>query len=160
MRLDKGRALVYNTGMNEMEAQKEAQASPLIWKLVNASHLIDDQLEAALERHGLSVAKMGVLRHLAEADGPITLGQLAERLACVKSNITQLIDRLETDGLARRTPDLEDRRSVRAMITAKGRRSFEAGLQAQVEAEQRLLQGLSPEDQVVLARLLEQFSHQ
>jgi MarR family transcriptional regulator, transcriptional regulator for hemolysin len=145
--------------MNEMTVQKEAQASQLLWKLVSASHMVDDQLDAALERHGLSVAKMGVLRHLAEADGPITLGQLAERLACVKSNITQLIDRLEADGLARRTPDLEDRRSVRAVITDKGRRSFEAGLQAQVEAEQRLLQGLSAEDQAALARLLERFSH-
>jgi len=144
--------------MNQIEEQKELRASVVLWKLVEASHLIDDRLDAALEKHGLSGAKMGVLRHLAEAEGPITLGQLAERLACVKSNVTQLIDRLEADGLVRRIPDLEDRRSVRAAITDKGRRSYHTALQAQVEAEQQLLQTLSIDDRAALADLLDRFS--
>lgn len=140
------------------QQEKQVTSSDLIYKLAQAGHMIDHELDAALEAHGLSVAKLGVLRHLAEAEGPITLGQLAERLACVKSNVTQLIDRLEAEGLAKRVPDQEDRRSVRAVITDKGRQSYEAGRKAQLAAEGKLLQALSSEEQGRLATLLEHFA--
>ncbi|MCW5850615.1 MAG: MarR family transcriptional regulator [Anaerolineae bacterium] len=143
--------------MNNRNGAQAVQVSELIFKIVQAGHLVDGRLDTILESHGLSVAKIGLLRHLAEAEGPITLGQLAERLACVKSNVTQLVDRLEADGLARRTPDPEDRRSIRAVITDKGRQMFEAGLQAQHEAERRLARSLTPDEQAQLAALLDHF---
>ena len=143
--------------MNNRNGAQAVQVSELIFKIVQAGHLVDGRLDTTLESHGLSVAKIGLLRHLAEAEGPITLGQLAERLACVKSNVTQLVDRLEADGLARRTPDPEDRRSIRAVITDKGRQMFEAGLQAQHEAERRLARSLTPDEQAQLAALLDRF---
>ena len=54
---------------------------------------------------GLSLAKLGALRHLALADEPLTLTQLAERHCCGRSNVTALIDRLEADGLVARAAD-------------------------------------------------------
>jgi DNA-binding MarR family transcriptional regulator len=45
---------------------------------------------------------------------------LAECQQCARSNITQLIDRLETEGLVRRVDDPADRRGVRAEITPEG----------------------------------------
>lgn len=148
---------MYNSDMNNNGAPKEAQVSTLIYKIVQAGHIIDGRLDTVLEDHGLSIAKIGLLRHLAEAEGPITLGQLAERLACVKSNVTQLVDRLEGDGLARRLPDPDDRRSVRAAITDKGRQLYDAGVRAQLEAERRLARSLTPEEQVQLSALLDRF---
>lgn len=90
---------------------------------------------------------------LAEAEEPLPLGQIAERLACVKSNITQLVDRLEGDGLVQRVTDSEDRRSKRAAITAEGLRRYELGLKAKLEVERELLGSLSPQEseQVTLA---------
>ena len=41
---------------------------------------------------------------------------LAERLTCAKSNVTQLVDRLEADGLVRRKLDPSDRRSRLAIV--------------------------------------------
>jgi len=38
----------------------------------------------------------------------------------VRSNITQLMDRLEKDGLVRRRADRDDRRSVLAELTPAG----------------------------------------
>jgi DNA-binding MarR family transcriptional regulator len=70
----------------------------------------------------LSLAKVGVLHHLAAAGEPVPLSALAEVQKCVRSNITQLVDRLEKDGLVRRRGDPEDRRSVRAALTAAGER--------------------------------------
>lgn len=114
-------------------------------------------MEAALEPTGLSIAKLGALRHLAEANEPLPLGQLAERIACVKSNVTQLVDRLEADKLVRRVPDPSDRRSIRAEITEEGRVRFESGMNAYESAEETLVSELELTDrdqlQVLLARL-------
>ncbi|TMG94648.1 MAG: MarR family transcriptional regulator, partial [Betaproteobacteria bacterium] len=74
----------------------------------------EKRLEDALEKVGLSNAKFGALTHLVEAGEPLSLSECAARMTCVRSNITQLIDRLEADGLVRRVDDPADRRGVRA----------------------------------------------
>jgi DNA-binding MarR family transcriptional regulator len=48
-------------------------------------------------------------------------------MACVRSNITQLVDRLEADGLVKREADPADRRSIRAIITDAGKERQHAG---------------------------------
>jgi DNA-binding MarR family transcriptional regulator len=106
----------------------------------------------------LSLAKLGALRHLAEAGEPLPLGQLAERIACVKSNVTQLIDRLESDDLVRRVPDPSDRRSVRAEITPQGRERYQAGMDALNAAESDLVAELEMTDRDQLQRLLSRLS--
>ena len=120
--------------------------------------MIQDRLEAALAPSGLSLAKLGALRHLAEANEPLPLGQLAERIACVKSNVTQLVDRLEADELVRRVPDPSDRRSVRAEITDEGRNRYEQGLQALETAENEVISELAFEDREELHRLLDRLA--
>src|SRR5512140_715298 len=82
--------------------------------LLHAAQTVGDRLEGALNELGLSMAKQSALTQLAEAGEPLTLSDLAARLSCVRSNITQLVDRLETDGFVRRVADPQDRRSVRA----------------------------------------------
>src|SRR6266446_3479213 len=67
---------------------------------------------------GLSNAKFEVLSVLVAQDRPISLSELAEKLTCVRSNVTQLMDRLEADSLVKRTDDPDDRRAVRAAVTA------------------------------------------
>lgn len=115
---------------------------------------VQEELERALEPIGLTLAKLGALQHLTEASEPLPLGQLAERIACVKSNVTQLIDRLEADGLVRRVPDPEDRRSVRAAITDEGRARFRAGWTAVVAAEKVIVTELGSAEQTQLGLLL------
>jgi DNA-binding MarR family transcriptional regulator len=120
--------------------------------------MIQDRLESALEPTGLSLAKLGALRHLAEANEPLALGQLAEKIACVKSNVTQLVDRLEADQLVRRVPDPSDRRSVRAEITDEGRARYEAGMEAMKSAGQDLVGELGLSDREQLHELLERLA--
>ena len=73
------------------------------------------------------------------AGEPLPLGTLAERCACVRSNITQLVDRLQAEKLVVRSDDPRDRRSVRAELTAEGRSRQAAGLEALYEAERALV---------------------
>jgi DNA-binding MarR family transcriptional regulator len=142
--------------MNKMTTPP-ASAASLSRAVGVAGHLRDSRLDAALGEHGLSIAKLGVLRLLVQADQPVALGQLAARQACVKSNITQLVDRLEEDGLVKRTPALDDRRSMCAAITDKGRRLYELGVTVEGEVERQLLEALSPKEREQLARLLTKF---
>ena len=67
----------------------------------------------------LSPAQCHVL-HLIEPGRPIAMGRLAEALACDASNVTGLVDRLESRGLVRRQPSEEDRRIKVLELTPAG----------------------------------------
>ncbi len=119
---------------------KEAPTAPLLTiQALGALHAVEDRLETALEPLGLSLAKLGVLSKLVAAVEPLPLGTLAERCACVRSNITQLVDRLEAEKLVVRSDDPRDRRSIRAELTAEGRSRHAAGLKALEEAERAVV---------------------
>ena len=139
--------------MNKM-ARADYASTNVLAILGAVGHTIGSRHDTVLKSHKLSAAKLGVLRQLILADEPLPLGQLAARLTCVKSNITQLVDRLEQDGLVKRLPDSDDRRCLRAAITEQGRRRYTAGVKAQVEVQRQLLENLSQQEQAELATLL------
>ena len=95
--------------------------------LMRAARAIEDRFDAALAKVELSGPKFGALTVLVKAGEPLSLGDLAAKLTCVRSNITQLVDRLEADGLVRRVNDPHDRRGKRAAVTALGVKRRVAG---------------------------------
>ena len=119
-----------------------------------ALRAVETRLEAALEPLGLSLAKFGVLSRLAAAGEPLPLGTLAEQSACVRSNITQLVDRLEADKLVVRAPDPHDRRSIRAELTEVGRARHSAAATVLHDAERTVFSGLPPEQRDVFLGML------
>src|SRR5688500_1067742 len=123
-------------------------------QFLQSLHAVETRLEASLEPLGLSLAKFGALAQLAAAGEPLPLSTLAERRACVRSNITQLVDRLEADGLVKRSDDPRDRRSVRAELTEEGRSRYEAGLKALATAERELFEPLGNPQRDKLLELL------
>src|SRR5687768_18346056 len=100
----------------------------------------------------LSPAQCHVL-HLIEPDRPIPMGQLAETLACDASNVTGLVDRLESRGLVRRRPSTADRRVKVLVLTPTGCR-LRALLVDRMTAPPPALERLSPREQRALARIL------
>lgn len=120
--------------------------------LLDAARAVEARAEHALEEVGLSLAKLGALRHLVLATEPLTLSQLAERHCCGKSNMTQLIDRLEADGFVARTVDPSDRRSVIASLTPQGRAAYERASELLAEHEQALDARLGSGPRAELAR--------
>ena len=123
--------------MNESPASFELAA------ILHAAHAAEGEVEAKLNAVGLSLAKLMALRALSEAGDSLPLSQLAERLSCVKSNITQLVDRLESDGLVIRQSDRSDRRTRLAALTAAGARACQEGTRIQRETERKLLARLT-----------------
>lgn len=130
-------------------------AKPSLVAMLHAAHALEDELEATLSAMGLSGAKLAALRALAEAGDALPLTQLAGRLACVKSNITQLVDRLEADGLVERQTDPADRRARLAALTASGRKAVKDGTRAMDAAERDVLGRLSRDEAQQLHALLE-----
>ena len=120
----------------------ERPPGTLSHEILRTLHAVETRLDGALEPLGLSLAKFGALSRLVAAGEPLPLGTLAERCACVRSNITQLVDRLEADGLVARADDPRDRRSIRAELTPEGRRRHTAGLRALESAEREMLSRL------------------
>ena len=123
--------------------------------LLHTAYAAQAEVESKFHTIGLSLAKLLALRALSDAGESLPLGQLAERLSCVKSNITQLVDRLEADGFVARKPDPYDRRSRLAALTSAGRKACKEGTRLQHEAERDLLISLTGQERRTLARLLE-----
>jgi DNA-binding MarR family transcriptional regulator len=117
-----------------------------MFALLHAANAVEGFVEARLSAVGLSIPKLAALNRLVEAGDSLPLGQLAERLACVKSNVTQLVDRLEADGLVERAPDPNDRRSRLAVLTDRGRSAYTEGARIQRDAELQVFSALSPDD--------------
>ncbi|MEO8194481.1 MAG: MarR family transcriptional regulator [Gemmatimonadales bacterium] len=122
--------------------------------VLHAAQAIGDRLEAALDTVGLSMAKHSALTKLAEAGEPLTLSELASRLSCVRSNITQLVDRLEADGLVRRVDDPADRRSIRAELTPLGLETQAAGTVELATAQNEISKRISAYDLAALKSVL------
>lgn len=125
-----------------------------LFAVLHTSSVLESRVEAKLADIGLSLAKLAALHRLSEAGESLPLGQLAERLSCVKSNVTQLVDRLEADGLVSRAGDPNDRRSRLAVLTDAGRDAYQKGRQIQIEAEQALFGALTPDESATLHALL------
>ena len=125
-----------------------------LFAVLHASSVLEGRVEARLSDVGLSLAKLAALRRLTEAGESLPLGQLAERLSCVKSNVTQLVDRLEADGLVSRTADPNDRRSRLAVLTEAGRSAYAKGSEIQTQIEQELFGVLTNDESDTLHQLL------
>jgi DNA-binding MarR family transcriptional regulator len=145
--------------VNEICGLEDVGFDPLVRTLLGVSQRLESRVESALAASGLSLTRLGILHHLIQADEPLVLSALAGRISCVKSNITQLMDRLETDGLVARVSHSSDRRSIRASITAEGRRRYAAGAKILEEQERALLKCLPEGDRRKLAKLLDQLCH-
>ena len=109
--------------MNEVTTQKKVppgEAGATLFTFLDVADQLHDRVAAALDKVGLSYPKYEVLKCLRCSSVGLPLSTLADEQSCARSNITQLIDRLESEGLVRRVADSEDRRSVRAELTEEG----------------------------------------
>jgi len=123
------------------------------WQLlVKFSFTQNTQVSPLAAELELSPAQCHVL-HLIEPGRPIPMGQLAETLACDASNVTGLVDRLESRGLIRRRASEEDRRVKVLELTPTGAR-LRTLLIDRMTAPPATLRRLSVAEQRSLVRIL------
>jgi DNA-binding MarR family transcriptional regulator len=119
-----------------------------LYNLLKETFLLLDFGDRLLfEQFDLSVPRTYMLYHIADTPG-ISPSQLSDRMFCDKSNITRLVQGLETDGLVARRPHEHDGRATRLHLTPAG-----AALAASVAVAHRssVEDRLRPVDEAVAA---------
>jgi MarR family transcriptional regulator, organic hydroperoxide resistance regulator len=92
----------------------------------------------------LTIAQLRTLLALAE-EGPLVIGQIAQRMGIGLSTGGHLVDRLVQAGLAERTEDAGDRRRTLARLTPKGEDLYAKLLNPSLQM-QTLIQKLETKD--------------
>ena len=104
----------------------EQDAMAATTSIMRAQALILHRVDAALAPFGLTFARYEVLALLLlTRSGALPLGKMGSRLMVHPASVTNAVQRLEDDGLVRRSANPDDGRSILAEITDKGRRLVE-----------------------------------
>ena len=91
--------------------------------ITRAHQLVIGRINEALVPFDLTFSRFEALALLHfTRRGSLPLGKMGNRLMVHPTSVTNAIDRLERDGLVRRMPHADDRRTVLAEITDEGRR--------------------------------------
>lgn len=119
--------------------------------LLQVAAAIRDRIESKVAALGLTPAVARALYQL-DPDRPLHARDLAELLACDRSNITALVDRLEQTGLVLRRVDPADRR-VKTLVVTDAGRAVRRQLREAFAGCAELLGPLSDKDLATLHRL-------
>jgi DNA-binding MarR family transcriptional regulator len=135
------------------EVRMTAPDQRLIWLLTRAQRRVMAQSDAALTGLGLTSTQAGALFCIRSEDG-ITVGELADRLDLAQSAASGLAQRLETAGLVTRSPNPDDGRSVRLLLTKSGRRRREDAIKIAHAGNAALTAGFNNSEIAIVARWL------
>ncbi|WP_367574548.1 MarR family winged helix-turn-helix transcriptional regulator [Streptomyces griseoaurantiacus] len=138
-----------------MAAHKSPRVDPLTLEVVDLIGTVvaryHEEYEGAAAEHALTGAQARLLSLLSLE--PLPMRRLARKLKCEPSNVTGIVDRLESRGLVERRPDPADRRVKLAAATEEGRR-VARGLRESLHFARAPLAALPEEDRVRLRDLL------
>src|SRR3712207_401077 len=114
----------------------------LAWlRLARVFQKIDARSERFFRSHGLNTAQFDVLAQVGAARG-MTQGELAAALLVTKGNISQLLAKMEHEGLVARR---QQGRSNCLSLTERGQALFEGVVPEQEARIAELLSPLTPE---------------
>ena len=115
--------------------------------LTEAVSVIQHQVAAELRTEGLSYVQFQLLARLANANGQLTMTQLADGVVYSRSGLTYQAGLLEQAGLIIRAPNPDDERGTLVTITEHGLALFRNVLPGHVQVVRRmLLDPLSDDD--------------
>jgi len=96
--------------------------------------------------HDTTLPRFDVMAALYRRREGVTMSELSRMLLVSNGNATAVVDRLEGEGLVRRTPSEVDRRTVHVALTAEGTTAFETMAEGHEAEVARLFAGLSEEE--------------
>ncbi|TYL49853.1 MarR family transcriptional regulator [Nocardioides sp. BGMRC 2183] len=99
-----------------------ADGMAVVTSVFRVNQILVASIDAALKPFGLSFARFEMLRLLGFTHaGRMPMGRARDLLQVHPTSVTNTVDRLEADGLVRRTPNPHDGRSFLVEITPAGR---------------------------------------
>ena len=124
-------------------------ANRLFFRLYQCTNMLHKTGTRAVEAEGLTTQQWAVLGALSrpEAEGGMSVGDLARYLMVSRQNLSGLISRMERDGHIGSAPDGRDRRSRLVTMTESGRDVWLVKAQPKIHAYyEQALDGFSTND--------------
>lgn len=132
----------------------DTAAALKLWVVLNRAHrAISEHARREVERQGLRPTEFGVLEALYHK-GPLTLGEVGERVLLTSGSITAVIDKLEKRGLLERRGSAEDRRVCFAQLTNDGRALVAGIFPDHAEVLRGAMRGLTTEEKQIATALI------
>ncbi|MDH6627155.1 DNA-binding MarR family transcriptional regulator [Streptomyces sp. LBL] len=135
----------------EKTRRLDAQTMEVVELIGDVVARFHEDYEDAAAEHALTGAQARLLSLLSLE--PLPMRKLAQRLKCEPSNVTGIVDRLESRGLVERRTDPGDRRVKLAAATEEGRRVARE-LREGLRFAREPLAGLSHDERESLRHLL------
>lgn len=106
--------------VHDLGALEHMEATTAIMRI---QQILVTRIDSELRRYEVTFPQYEalVLLHFSR-DGELPLGRMGRRLMVHPATVTNTVDQLEHKGMVKRRPHSEDRRSILARITPKGRR--------------------------------------
>jgi DNA-binding MarR family transcriptional regulator len=106
----------------ERWGEEPARPMAAVTSIMRAQQVLMARLNDLLRPLGLTFPRYEALMLLSfTRAGALPLGKIGERLQVHRTSVTNIVDKLEADGLVRRVPHENDRRATLAEITDAGR---------------------------------------
>lgn len=108
--------------MTVSEVSKRTDKTPLgtLLSILLSFEVLARYLEIELKHHKASLIRFNIMSTLFKNGGEMMPSEIAEDVFREKNSITAVINTLEREGVVRREPSTDDRRSVKVVITDKG----------------------------------------
>jgi len=107
--------------INEI-TKKVTDKTPLgtLLSIMTSYEVLARYLEVQLKSHGVSLIRFNIMSTLFKNGGEMTPSEISENVFREKNSVTAVINTMERQGVVRREPSSQDRRSVKVVITDKG----------------------------------------
>ena len=125
-----------------------------LWGLLNqASHAMESARGDELRPFGLSMMHAGVLYIVKVSKDPVTPAHISRVLFREPHTVSALLNRMEKQGLLRKTKDLEKKNAIRVTLTERGEEAYRQS--REMKSLRRVLSNLSPKERDSLRAPLE-----
>jgi DNA-binding MarR family transcriptional regulator len=134
-------------------------AMAAVTSVMRVHQIVLAAVDPALRPLGLTFARYEALVLLSfSRRGSLPMRVMGERLQLHPTSVTNIVDRLEADGLVRRTPHPTDGRTTLVAITDSGRAKLDLATKAVIDADFGLV-GLTVDELRALTGLLTKVRH-
>ena len=108
--------------MTVSEVSKTTDKTPLgtLLSILTSFEVLARYLEVELRNYKVTLIRFHIMSTLFKNGGEMTPSEIAESVFREKNSITAVLNTLEREGVVRREPSPDDRRSVKVVITDKG----------------------------------------
>ncbi|MCL6265902.1 MarR family winged helix-turn-helix transcriptional regulator [Flagellimonas myxillae] len=126
-----------------------------IFEIIKTGHWITDAVSRELREYDIYEPQFNVLRILEGAkSSPVSVNYILENMVQRSSNVTRIVDKLESKGLVERTLCSEDRRKMDISITEEGSELLKKLNKRVGDFHKPMLNNLTPEEAKTLKQLI------